>query len=213
MGFACAGVTVNAFLWYDLNPPLATLAGNCSYFLATANTFNSNHANVAGAVIYSTNVTAMTVGCMTNQTQDPGQDCPGWNADAASANTVGAGAVVGYGPGLAFPPHSLILGGNSTNSPHISYISDGSTSIPMPLVNALDQAGNVVNLQPLRANVSVSTVLYDMPSNSSLPQLPGQTQASADAHGDIELENVVMIASPGDHNLLIGLSDLPQVNA
>ena len=106
-GCVCAGVTVNAFLWYDLNPSLASLAGNCSYFLAAANTFSTNHANVAGAVIYSTNVTAMAVCCTNNQTQRPGGNCPEWNADGASANTVGSGAVglQGYGPGLAFQPH------------------------------------------------------------------------------------------------------------
>lgn len=81
----------------------------------------------------------------------------------------------------------------------------------MPLVNALDQAGNIVNLQPLQANVSVATVSYTVPSNSSLPQLPGQTQATADAYGDISLANVVMVASPGEYNLMIGLSDYPEV--
>ena len=206
-------MTVNAFLWFDLNPALATLAGNCSYFLAVANTFTSNHANWAGAVIFATNVSTVAVSCINNQTQDPGQDCPEWNADLASANSVGADPVVGYGPGLAFPPSSLVLGGNSTGSSHISYISDGITKLPMPSFNALDQAGNVVRLIDLQANVTVASVSYVDASNASSPRLPGQTQASGDAYGDIDMADVVLVASPGEYNLMVALSDYPQVGA
>lgn len=206
-----AGVSLDSFLWSQLAPTLATMAGNCSYFVSTANSFSGNHANVAGAVIYSTNVTSMQLSCSASlEFQDPGKDCPAWSSSSFPANTVGAEGTIGYGPGLAFPPAGIALGGSSTIAQQLSYISDGSTKIPMPEVSVLDQAGNTVRMQPLLANVTVDTI-SNLTAGTASPQLPGQTQASGDANGTIEMSGVILIAAPGQYDLLIALTSFPEV--
>ncbi len=207
-----AGVSLESFLWAQLAPTLAALAGNCSYFVSTANTFGGNHADIAGAVIYSTNVTSMQLSCAADlKVQNPGTDCPAWSSSSLPANTIGAEGVVGYGPGLAFPPAAVTFGSSASNSRQISYISDGSTKVPMPVVNVLDQAGNTVKMQPLTANVTVDTV-SNLPSGVGFPQLPAQTQASGDVNGSIEITDLVLIAAPGVYNLLVALPDFPLVS-
>ena len=200
-----------SFLWSQLAPAMAALAGNCSYFISTANNFSGNHADVAGAVIYSSNISSMQLMCSADlDTQDPSADCPQWDTTSFPANTVGAEGIVGYGPGLAFPPAAVTFSGSVSNSRQISYISDGSTRVPVPTVNVLDQAGNVVKAQPLIVNVTVNTVSTTA-NGMSLPQLPGQTQAAGDVNGDIAVTDLVLIAAPGEYDLLIALPDFPQV--
>ena len=190
---------------------MAALAGNCSFFISTANNFSGNHADVAGAVIYSSNVSSMQLSCTADlDAQDPSVDCPQWGSSSQLANTVGTEGTVGYGPGLAFPPAAVTFNGSANNSEQISYISDGSTTVPMPIVIVLDQAGNKVTAQPLMVNVTVSSE-SPLAAGVSLPQLPGQTQASGDVNGDIDIADLVLIAAPGVYNLLVALPDFPQV--
>lgn len=204
------------FLWAQLAPNLAALAGNCSYFISQANSFGGNHANVAGAVIFSSNVSSMQLSCNADQDiHDPSLDCPDWSSSSSSsrvfsANTVGAAGIAGYGPGLAFPPARIVFSGSSNNTVEMNYISDGSTDVPVPAVNVLDQAGNKVKAQPLRANVTVATVLAGAGAGA-LPQLPGQTEASGDVDGNISIADLVLIAAPGVYNLMVALPDFPQV--
>ena len=194
--FAIVGVSLESFLWAQLAPNLAALAGNCSFFISTANAFSGNHANVAGAVIFSTNLSSMQLTCAADSAlQIPGSDCSLWTSSNSPANTVGAEGIIGYGPGLAFPPAKVAFGGNASASAQINYISDGSSDVPMPLVTVLDQTGNTVKMQPLLANVTVAAVSTG--SDGSLPQLPGQTQASGDANGTIAFADVVLIAQTG----------------
>ena len=192
-----------------MQPELAALAGNCSYLITTNNSFGGNHADIAGAVMYSTNISSMQLACAAGP-QDPRTDCPEWSDVGVPANTVGGAGIVGYGPGLAFPPAGIIFSGNSSVSKQISYISDGSSRLPLPAVNVLDQAGNVVKLQPMRANFSVTNVSA-LANGASLPQLPGQTEASSDANGDINIADLILIATPGTYHLLVALPDFPQV--
>ncbi len=190
---------------------MADLAGNCSFFISSANSFSGNHADVAGAVIYSTNVSSMQLSCAADLVlQSPSSDCLEWTSNSLPANTVGAQGIVGYGPGLAFPPARVIFGASANSSEQISYISDGSTKVPVPVVKVLDQAGNKVRAQPLRVNVTATTV-SPLPEAASLPQLPGQTEALGDVNGDIDIADLVLIAAPGVYNLLVALPDFPQV--
>ena len=208
----CMFAEALSFLWSQLAPALAALAGNCSYFISTANNFSGNHADVAGAVIYSSNISSMQLKCSADlDTQDPSADCPQWDTTSFAANTVGAEGITGYGPGLAFPPAAVTFSGSLNNSQQISYISDGSTRVPVPIVNVLDQAGNVVKAQPLIVNVTVNTVSTTA-NGMSLPQLPGQTEAAGDVNGDIAVADLVLIAAPGEYDLLIALPDFPQVS-
>ena len=200
-----------SFLWAQLAPELAALAGNCSYFISAANTFTGNHANIGGAVMYSTNVTSMQLSCTADlDPQSPSTDCLQWNSNSLPANTVGAEGAAGYGPGLAFPPAAIVFGGTTRTSQQISYISDGSTKVPMPTVNVLDQAGHKFIAQPLRVNVTVNTV-STLADGMGFPQLPGQTQASGDVNGDIDIADLVLIAAPGTYDLLVALPDFSQV--
>lgn len=202
------------FLWSQLAPHMAALAGNCSYFISTANNFGGNHADVAGAVLYSTNISSMQLTCTSDSSiQSPGASCPSWDSASLPANTVGSRAVAGYGPGLAFPPAGICFDGADARShtAQISYISDGITDVPVPVVSVLDQAGNKVTAQPLRANVTVATV-STLGNSSSLPQLPGQTEASADGSGNMQIADLVLIAAPGVYNLLVALPDYPLVS-
>lgn len=200
------------FLWAQLAPDLAALAGTCSYFIANANNFSGNHADIAGGVLYSSNITTTQLACNPNGSmQTPGTDCMQWSTTSFPGNTVGAEGVVGYGPGLAFPPAEMIFGGSSSNHRQISYISDGSSRVPMPLVNVLDQAGNTVKMLGLTANVSVTNV-SSLLNGGSLPQLPGQTEAAGDANGDISIADLVLIATPGVYDLLVALPDFPEVS-
>ena len=199
------------FLWSQLAPAMAALAGNCSFLISSANNFSGNHADVAGGVIYSTNVSSMQLSCTADlDAQDPSVDCPQWGSSSQLANTVGTEGTVGYGPGLAFPPAAVTFNGSANNSKQISYISDGSTTVPMPTVIVLDQAGNKVTAQPLMVNVTVSSE-SPLAAGVSLPQLPGQTQASGDVNGDVDIADLVLIAAPGVYNLLVALPDFPQV--
>ncbi|DBA90089.1 TPA: hypothetical protein ACH3X1_003408 [Trebouxia sp. C0004] len=201
------------FLWSQLAPAMAALAGNCSYFISTANNFSGNHADVAGAVIYSSNVSSMQLLCSADlDTQDPSTDCPEWLTSSFPANTVGAEGIMGYGPGLAFPPAVVTFSETFNNSKKISYISNGSTKVPVPIVNVLDQAGNKVKAQPLIVNVTVQTVSTTA-NGMSWPQLPGQTEAAGDVNGDIAVSDLVLIAAPGEYDLLIALPHFPQVPA
>ncbi len=180
------------FLWSQLAPAMAALAGNCSYFVSTANNFSGNHADLAGAVIYSSNISSMQLLCSADlDTQDPSADCPQWDTTSFPANTVGAQGIVGYGPGLAFPPAAVTFSGSVNNTKQISYISDGSTRVPVPIVNVLDQAGNKVRAQPLIVNVTVNPVSATT-NGMSLPQLPGQTEAAGDVNGDIAICKVLL---------------------
>jgi len=208
----CMFAEALSFLWSQLAPAMAALAGNCSFFISTANNFSGNHADVAGAVIYSSNISSMQLMCSADlDTQDPSADCPQWDTTSFPANTVGAEGITGYGPGLAFPPAAVTFSGSLNNSQQISYISDGSTRVPVPIVNVLDQAGNVVKAQPLIVNVTVNTVSTTA-NGMSLPQLPGQTEAAGDVNGDIAVADLVLIAAPGEYDLLIALPDFPQVS-
>lgn len=206
------GVSLESFLWAQLAPNLAALAGNCSFFISTANAFSGNHANIAGAVIFSTNLSSMQLTCAADSAlQLPGTDCSLWTSSTSRANTVGADGIVGYGPGLAFPPAKIAFGGSASESAQINYISDGSSDVHMPLVTVLDQAGNTVKMQPLLANVTVAAV--SKRSDGSLPQLPGQTQASGDANGTIAFADVVLIAQIGLYDLQVALPSFPAVPA
>ena len=208
------------FLWAQLAPDLAALAGNCSYFICTANAFEGNHANIAGGVIYSSDVNSMRLSCTAaEEDHSPSLDCPDWysssnsssNSSSSSvfpANTVGASGIVGYGPGLAFPPATVVFSSSGNSSTEMRYISDGSTRVPVPVVNVLDQAGNKVKAQPLRANATVTTW---MATGEVMPQLPGQTEARGDADGDINIAELVLIAAPGVYDLQLALPDFPQV--
>ena len=197
------------FLWAQLAPDLAALAGTCSYFVANVNNFSGNHADIAGGVMYSSNISTTQLACTTNGSQQtPSTGCMQWST---LSNTVGAEGVVGYGPGLAFPPAEMIFGGSSSNHRQISYISDGSSRVPMPLVNVLDQAGNTVKMLGLSANVSVTNV-SSLVNGGSLPQLPGQTEAAGDANGDINIADLVLIATPGVYDLLVALPAFPEVS-
>ena len=110
-----------AFLWTQLAPDLAALAGVCSYFMASANNFSGNHADIAGGVLYSTNISSMQLACGADQgTQNSSTDCIQWSNGDLPANTVGAATIVGYGPGLAFPPAGMVFGGSSRNLKHTS---------------------------------------------------------------------------------------------
>ena len=203
------------FLWSQLYPRLAALAGNCSYFISTANNFSGNHADVAGAVLYSTNISSMQLSCSLNsKVMDPGTSCPNWDDSNVPGNTVGSNALVGYGPGLAFPPAGICFDGvdSRNHSTQISYISDGTTNVPVPVVSVLDQAGSLVKTQFLRANVTVTTV-SSSDNGASLPQLPGQTEASADANGNIHISYLVLIAAPGLYALSVALPDFPEVRS
>lgn len=200
------------FLWAQLAPELAALAGTCSYFIASANKFSGNHADIAGGVLYSTNISSMQLACEADEgTHNPSTDCIEWSNGQLPANTVGADGIVGYGPGLAFPPAGMVFGGSSSNFKQTSYISDGSSRVPMPLVSVLDQAGNTVKMLGLRANVSVTNI-SSLASGGTLPQLPGQTEAAGDANGDINIADLVLIATPGMYDLLVALPDFPQVS-
>ena len=194
-------------------PETAALAGNCSYLISTANNFGGNHAGVAGAVLFSTNVSSMQLACdSTSSIQSPGLSCSNWDDPTFPANTVGSSTLEGYGPGLAFPPAGICFNGVDTrdHTTQISYISDGVTKVPVPAVTVLDQAGTHIRAQPLRANVTVTTV-SSMVNGSSLPQLPGQTEATADPDGNILISDLVLIAAPGVYALSIALPDFPQV--
>lgn len=198
------------FLWSQMQPELAALAGNCSYLITSNNSFHGNHANIAGAVMYSTNISSMQLSCAAGP-QDPTIDCPEWGGGMGGPpNTVGGAGIVGYGPGLAFPPAEIEFNGFNGMHRQISYISDGSSRVPLPVVNVLDQAANVVKLQPMRANVSVTNVSA-LANGASLPQLPGQTEASSDANGNINIADLILIATPGSYDLLVALPDFPQV--
>ena len=212
MATAFAGIALESFLWSALAPDLAAMAGNCSFFICNSNDFSGNHADIAGGVIYSSNITTMQLTCATEAgLQTQGTDCTEWTSSGPSANTIGAQGISGYGPGLAFPPAGVMLGGSMNNSQHISYISDGSAKLAVPIINALDQAGNIVRLQSLRANSTVDLV-SNLAGNTSLPQLPGQTQASADENGDIVIADLLLLAAPGVYSLLVGLPDFPLVS-
>ena len=225
--FFCADALF--FLWAQLAPDLAALAGNCSYFISTANAFGGNHANIAGGVIYSSNVNSMRLSCTAaEEDHSPSLDCPEWHSSSGSsnsdggssdgsgsssmfpANTVGAAGIVGYGPGLAFPPAAVVFSSSGNNSMQMRYISDGSTDVPVPAINVLDQAGNKVKAQPLRANATVTTM---MAKGGVMPQLPGQTEAHGDANGDIIIAELVLIASPGVYELQLALPDFPEVRS
>ena len=220
----CLPAEAMVFLWAQLAPQLAQLAGNCSYFISAANAFGGNHADIAGAVIFSSNVSSMQLSCNADEgSHEPSMDCSDWSSSGSNSsggssssssylavNTVGAGGIPGYGPGLAFPPAEVIFTTSGNSSMRTDYISDGSTNVPIPAVQVLDQAGTKVIAQPLRANVTVATVVSH---GSALPQLPGQTEALADATGNISIKDLVLIADPGVYNLMVALPDFPQVKA
>ena len=64
--------------------------------------------------------------------------------------------------------------------------------------------------QPLRADVNVSSSSV-LPKDASPPQLPGQTQATADMWGNMRLDGIILLAAPGLYSLSVALPAFPQV--
>lgn len=131
------------YLWAQLSDAAqlaAHKAGSCSYLNSTSDAFTANHAGLAGAVIYSNNMTTVDVTCPASAQLQPGEmDCPVWGP---SGNTVGDASHVGYGPGLASAPASLVLSAPGSNE--LRYISDGTSKLPAVVAHVLDQAGHMV---------------------------------------------------------------------
>lgn len=80
---------------------------------------------------------------------------------------------------------------------------------PFELEQRVFTAG-VSRSQPLVADVTVSNMSL-LPPSASPPQLPGQTQATADVLGNIQLNGVVLLAAPGLYRLSVALPAFPQV--
>ena len=139
----CAGALADSYLWAQLSSTTqaaAKLAGSCSYLNSTADTFITNHADIAEAVMYSNNVTSADITCLaSSQTQTSAVDCPAWQLDG---NTVGNEETVGYGAGWASAPANIQL--NSSAPTGLRYISDGVSKLPVIVTQVLDQAGHLV---------------------------------------------------------------------
>ena len=67
------------------------------------------------------------------------------------------------------------------------------------------------NLQPLRAALGVTFAVAADAADLAIPLLQGQTQASADASGAINMSDLVLTAAPSLYNLSVSLPDWPQV--
>ena len=146
LGGAAGQKAVSPFAWAQMSGnstvSLAARASNCSYFISQNDAITSNHANSAGAVMFSTNMSSTDIRCNGNSAlQQSGQGCTAWGS---SNNSVGdpTSDVVGYGPGLAFPPASVRLGGKASAS--LQYVSDGASKLAVPFISVLDQAGTIV---------------------------------------------------------------------
>lgn len=127
---------------------LASAAANCSYFISHGDTFSNNHADIAGGILYSSDLLSTRMACGTDATVsafDP--QCHAWddNNNTVGDLTIPISSVVGiggYGSKAAFDPARIQLG--SASSVSIDYFSDGMTKLPVPEISVIDQAGSTV---------------------------------------------------------------------
>jgi len=140
-----AGAFQNVFsyLWAATGDmSLATAAGNCSVLAMQSETFQYNHADAAGAVTFSTDMSTLRLSCnsdppnLLNSNFTGDRSCSEWDG-----NTVGQlqGAFPGYGPGLAFDPALLLFDWAEQHS----YVSNSSNKLAMS-ITVQDQAGTKV---------------------------------------------------------------------
>lgn len=130
-----AGSNDDTFPWASLYPDLSSQAGNCSSLISSRNTFDSNHAVDAGAVMYATNVSTVAMSCNAGQAAGNSPlSCPAplWINNTVSSAT----GAVGYGAGVASQPASILLDA----APMKSYVSNGSVKLPLT-VYVKDQTG------------------------------------------------------------------------
>lgn len=127
------GTQDGTFPWASAYPHLASQAGSCSTLSSANNSFDSNHAVGAGAVVYSTNISTLALSCTADDAaRNSSLTCP---APLWSNNTVGgSSSAVGYGAGVASEPASIVL----DVAPMHSYVSNGTVKLPLR-VYVMDQ--------------------------------------------------------------------------
>ena len=128
------GMQGTNFLWIGDSPDLASRAGNCSLLQSVNNSYQSNHAGLAGGAIYSTDKQSLWLNCTADaplQANASFCEVTEW-----SNNSVG---VKGYGSGIAYLPASIQLQLSSTDS----YVSNGDNRLSVA-VHVKDQVGTIV---------------------------------------------------------------------
>lgn len=114
--------------------------------------FSNNHAAIAGGIIYSTDLSSTNMSCgLDLQLAANDTNCHAWDnsnntvGNIANLTSLATSHLVGYGgfgATSAFLPNAVSLSGASRMS--INYISDGSSTLPIPRITVLDQAGNTI---------------------------------------------------------------------
>lgn len=169
-----AGVSSNSsqnFLWAPRHPALAPELGSCSLLAAQGNVFQGNHADLAGGLVYATDLETVKFSCSAGLSEAQmmqaswsallspcsawlgnwvGQPAP-WTQVVSAQSFFGIPSgttpgqqtdIIGYGATAASPPFELRL---STPEQSLlgSYASNGQSKLEF-MVNVYDQTGNVV---------------------------------------------------------------------